>query len=268
MQSLRPLRRSTALLAGVCGMVALVTLGPAVPAVHAQTLRDQIPIVSGTALELPGARWCSAGVVLESRSWISRASPIARATRYIALAQHCGSLGNAIKVGGTVVGTITWVSPVDDLEILTVPPSTVQRPACIGASQLHHCTIPAATPKALGRIVLGSGGREQPVPVHGAGIPAVGERFCTSGAVSFVNCSYRTMDVPPAARGFVPATARSDNGRTVAPGDSGGPVASINGTIYGIILFQGHDEHAGTMGYLPIDLIAQDLGYGYDLAPA
>ncbi|MHC2186208.1 hypothetical protein ACVLV4_001861 [Rathayibacter agropyri] len=264
----RSLRRIVALLAGVCGIVALVTLGPAVPAAKAQSLRDQIPIVGGTALEVPGARWCTAGVVLESRSWVALASPAWRATRYVALARHCAPLGSDIKVDGAVVGTVTWVSSTYDLEIVTVPPSTVQRPVCVGESQLHHCTIPPATPRAVGRIILGGGGRPRAIPVRGKGIPANGERFCTTGAASFVNCSFYTVYVPPHQRDLIPAAARSYSEFGIVGGDSGGPVASTIGTIYGIILLEGYGRQAGLMAYLPIDLIFQDLGYSYDLAPA
>ncbi|AZZ56925.1 hypothetical protein [Rathayibacter iranicus] len=270
MTRLRSLRRTVvALLASVCGSVALVALGPAAPAAQAQSLREQIPIVGGTVLEVPEDRWCTAGVVLKSRSWLSLASPVGQATRYIALAKHCARLGSDISVRGTVVGTVTWVSSRYDLEIVKIPPSTVQRPVCTGASQLHHCTIPPAIPKAVGRIILlDSAGREQVVPVRGKGLPANGERFCTSGAISFVNCSFETVYVPPSARDMLPACARSRTTRSIVGGDSGGPVASTDGKIYGIILLEGYGPKAGLMGYLPIDLIFQDLGYTYDLAPA
>ncbi|MHC2186210.1 hypothetical protein ACVLV4_001863 [Rathayibacter agropyri] len=205
MQSLRSLRRIVALLAGVCGIVALVTLGPAVPTAKAQSLRDQIPIVGGTALRLPGARWCTAGAVLESRSWISLVAPIARATRYVVLAKHCAALGEEIRVGDAAVGTVTWTSTTYDVEIATIPPSTVQRPLCSGASQLHHCTIPPATPKAVGRTILDIGGGPQAIPVTRIGLPTGNEQFCTSGAFSFTDCSFHRIDYPPRRGGSRPS---------------------------------------------------------------
>ncbi|MWV29522.1 hypothetical protein [Rathayibacter iranicus] len=224
--------------------------------------------MAGTALELTGARRCTAGAVLRSRSWISRATPISRATRYIVLARHCTDLGNPIRVGGEVVGSVTWASPNYDLAIATIPPSTAQRPLCGGASQLHHCVIPSATPKAVGRIILNDGSAQRAVTIPGTGVPAVGERLCTSGSVSFVNCGFRIVDVPRSDWNPSAAATRTFNGRNVIFGDSGGPVASIGGRLYGIILFRGEPAHPGMMGYLPIYVVFQDLGYSYELAPA
>lgn len=258
-------RSRAALFAGMC-VVAL--LGPAIPTASAQSLRDQIPIMAGTALDLTGARRCTAGAVLRSRSWLSLAMPIRRATRYVVLAKHCTDLGNPIRVGGQVVGSVSWVSPEYDLALATIPPSTVQRPICHGASQLHNCTIPAATPKAVGRIILTEGSTQRDVAIPGIGVPAVGERFCTSGSVSFLNCGFQVADVPPTGWRAGAAAAHTLNGRNVIFGDSGGPVASIDGRLYGIIIFRGEPAYPGMMGYLPMSVVFQDLGYGYELAPA
>lgn len=261
-------RRTAALMLGICGLATIVTLSPAVPAATAQSLRDQIPIVAGTALELPGGRLCTAGAVLRSTSWFARTSPIGSATRYLAFAGHCASQGDTIKVAGQVAGTVTWVSSHYDLAIATIPPSTVQRPICSGASQLHHCTIPPATPRAVGRIILNRGSTQQAVPVPGAGIAAVGEHFCTSGAVSFVNCAFEVAETAPGE--FPPGelAARTTNGITLEPGDSGGPVANVSGRLYGIILSRGEDEYRDIIAYLPMDIIFQDVRYDYALAPA
>lgn len=258
-------RDAATLIAVIC---VVTLLGPVIPAANAQSLRNQIPIMAGTALGLPGARRCTAGAVLRSRSWISLATPVRRATRYVVLARHCTDLGNPITVGGEVVGSVTWASPDHDLAIATIPPSTVQRPLCSGPSQLHHCVIPSATPKAVGRIILNDGSTQRAVPIPGTGVPAVGERFCTSGSVSFVNCGFRYVDVPRRDWNPGAAAARTYNGRTVIFGDSGGPVASIGGRLYGIILFRGEPTYPGMMGYLPMYVVFQDLGYTYQLAPA
>ncbi|AZZ56926.1 hypothetical protein [Rathayibacter iranicus] len=266
MKLIRSLHGGIVFVAIVC---VLAALGPAVPAANAQSsLRNQIPIVAGTAIELPGARWCTAGAVLESRSWTSLVAPFARATRYVVMAKHCADMGEAIRVGDAEVGTVTWESTTYDVEIATVPPSAVQRPVCSGASQLHHCTIPSFTPRAVGRIVLNRGVVPQAVPVTGTGIPAADEHFCTSGAFSWTDCRFRIVDNPPNTRVVGQVTARSLSGRGVVPGDSGGPVASINGTLYGIIIVQGTGANTGLVGYLPIERIFQDLGYSYDIASA
>ncbi|MHC2186202.1 hypothetical protein ACVLV4_001855 [Rathayibacter agropyri] len=261
-------RRTTALLLGICGLATLITLTPAVPAATAQSLRDQIPVVAGTALEVQGGRLCTAGAVLRSVNWFSRASPIGSTTRYLAIPEHCADLGNTIKVGGEVVGTVTWVSSHYDLAIVMIPPSRVQRPICSGASQLHHCTIPPTTPRAVGRIVLNRGSTQQAVPIPGVGIAAVGERFCTSGAVSFVNCAFEVADTATAGLPPGELAARTTNGISLQPGDSGGPVANVSGRLYGIIISRGEDDERDIIGYLPMDIIFRDLGYDYALAPA
>ncbi|NRD08945.1 trypsin-like serine protease [Rathayibacter agropyri] len=202
---------------------------------------------------------------------MSLVAPVARATRYVVLAGHCAGLGDEITVGGQVVGTVTWKSTNHDVEIVKIPPSMISRPICSGASQLHHCTISNPTPKAVGRIILGSGPLPEAVPVRGIGVPALGERFCTSGAVSFVICSFELEEeIPPPFGTWRPdeMAARTHNGYNTVDGDSGGPVASMGGRLYGIILVGGRDRIAGIMGYLPMDVIFQDLGYEYGLAPA
>lgn len=270
MITLHSARRTVALRAGICALALAALLGQAAPAATAQSLRDQIPIVAGTSLGVEGAHRCTAGAVLQSRTWRSLVAPVARATRYVVLAGHCASLGEEITVGGQVVGTVTWISPTHDVEIAKIPPSMISRPLCSGASQLHHCTIANPTPKAVGRIILSNGSLPEALPIRGIGVPAFGERFCTSGAVSFTNCSFELEDEVPAWGTWRPdeMAARTHNGHNVVDGDSGGPVASMGGTLYGIILIGGTHRIAGIMGYLPMDVILQDLGYQYGLAPA
>lgn len=266
MTAISSARRFLALLAATC---ALALLGPAAPAATAQSLRDQIPIVAGTSLGVQGAHRCTAGAVLRSSSMMSLLSPVARATRYVVLAKHCAGLGVEVTVGDQVVGTVTWRSATHDVEVVRVAPSMVSRPLCSGSSQLHHCTISNPTPRAVGRIILSNGGLPEAIPIQGTGIPAFGERFCTSGAVSFTNCSFELEEEVPAF-GWAPdeMAARTHNGYNVVDGDSGGPVASTGGKLYGIILVGGRGQIAGIMGYLPINVIFQDLRYGYDVAPA
>ncbi|MWV29913.1 hypothetical protein [Rathayibacter iranicus] len=262
----RSLRR--ALLAGFCGTALLMSFCPAAPAANAQSIRDQIPIVAGTALRVYGSHRCTAGVVLRSRSWVSLATPIGRATRYVVLAKHCADYADPISVDGQVVGRVSWRSPTYDIELATIPPSVAQRPVCSGASQLHHCTIPPATPRAVGRIILNSNPPENAVPIVGFGVPDVGERFCTSGSISYINCVFEITDTPPGQSQSGQDFARTMNGVTLQPGDSGGPVAGVNGRLYGIISKRGRDNYRDTIGYVPMFVVMQDLGYVYELAPA
>lgn len=265
---IRSPRRATAILAGICGITALATLCPAVPSATAQSLRDQIPIVAGTALQLRGYGLCTAGAVLQPRTWLSRATPVGRATRYVVLAKHCGGLGSTVMVGDQVVGSVTWTSSTYDLAIATIPPSIVQRPICSGASQLHHCTLPDATPRAVGRVVLQRGLFPAAVPVPGFGIPAIGEHFCTSGAMSLVLCGFSSVPLPPTLWPAGAVAAGHYDGLMPIPGDSGGPVVSYTGRLYGIITSGVIDAYGGTLAYLPLPLILEELGYIYGLAPA
>lgn len=260
--------RAVALVVAICGLSTVVTLGPSGPAATAQSLRDQIPIVAGTALEVQGARLCTAGAVLRSTSLLSRARPIANATRYVVTAGHCGNVGETVKVGDSAAGTVIWASLTYDLALVKIPPSTAQRPVCSGASQLHHCTIPPATPRAVGRIILNRGSTQRAVPVPGFGIAGVGERFCTSGAVSFANCTFEIASVDPSWLSPGELAAHTTSGFTLGPGDSGGPVANISGRLYGIILSAGTEDHEGIIGYIPMSTIFHDLRYDYELAPA
>lgn len=268
MKLTRLVRRVMVLLVAVCCCATLATFGSAAPTAHAQSLRHQIPIVAGTAVGLVGARQCTVGAVLKSRTWLSLATPFRQATRYAVLAKHCTGVGRGIRVAGEVVGRVTWASSTYDVALATIPPSTVQRPLCSGASQLHRCTIPAATPRAVGRVIITNLSQPQAVPVSGTGSPSPDELFCTSGSVSFVNCGFLPAGVPPTGWGPGELAARTTNGRNVIAGDSGGPVMSIRGTLYGMIALGGYPTYPNMMGYLPIETILQDLGYEYQLAPA
>lgn len=199
---------------------------------------------------------------------MSLASSFRQATRYAVLAKHCTGLGREIRVGGEVVGTVNWASPNYDVALATIPPSRVQRPLCTGASQLHHCIIRAATPRAVGRIIITNVARPAAVPISGTGSPSPEELFCTSGAVSFVNCGFLPAGVPPSGWGTGELAARTTNGRNVMFGDSGGPVMSIGGTLYGMIVLGGYPTYPDMMGYLPVETIFQDLDDEYGLAPA
>ncbi|PPI52137.1 hypothetical protein C5D35_10515 [Rathayibacter toxicus] len=255
-------------------VLTVATLFIGAPPAQAQSLREQIPMMAGTALSVPGYRQCTVGAVLTKRSAFSMLTPTGRATRYLLIAKHCAPYkGAEIKLDETTIGTVSWLSATYDAELVKVAPSTTQRPICTGASQLHNCFIPSATPRAVGKVILNSGSTQAAVPVPGTGLPAPGERFCTSGSVTFVNCSYEATGVPP--EGWDPGelAARTNGRYNVLPGDSGGPVASIGGRLYGIIVQQGHGAHdrhnyQGLMGYLPIDTVLQDLSWTYALAPA
>ncbi|MWV29528.1 hypothetical protein [Rathayibacter iranicus] len=264
----RSLRRRVALLAALCVMATLTSLWTTTTAANAVDLRDQIPIVAGTGLELQGGRQCAVGAVLKSRNWMSFATPYRQATRYAVMAKHCVWVGAEVELWGRNVGTVTWESPTYDFALVTIRPSTAQRPVCSGASQLHHCTIPAATPRAVGRIIIDSPSGPRSVPISGIGSPTPGERFCTSGSITNVNCGFHPAGVPPTGWEAGQLAARSTNGRNVAPGDSGAPVMSIGGTLYGIVIQAGYPLHRDLLAYLSIHAIFQDLDNAYAIAPA
>ncbi|PWJ65326.1 hypothetical protein B0H03_103173 [Rathayibacter iranicus NCPPB 2253 = VKM Ac-1602] len=261
-------RRILALVAGACCATALAVFAPALPAANAESLRDRIPIMAGTALELPDHQQCTAGPVLRSRSLISRLTYLGAATRYVILPKHCAPEGAIVRVAGQIVGRVTWTSPRYDIGIVTVPPSTVQRPVCSGPSQLHHCTVPTATPKAVGRVILSRGQLQGTVPLSQTGEPSSGERFCISGAVTFTSCGFGFSDAAPVALPSGALGARSYDGHLPEHGDSGGPVISVHGTLYGIIICRATRADTIILGYLPIAFVLREIGENYELAPA
>ncbi|AND15635.1 trypsin-like serine protease [Rathayibacter tritici] len=249
-----------------------VTLGMlsagAAPASAVSEFREQIPIQAGSHVAIGRFR-CTVGAVLISTTWYGSMGPSARATRYIVTAGHCGHVGDPVRVNlQGIIGSVIWESPILDAEIARIDPIAENNFGCDPSSALHRCTIATAyTRRATGRIFLfDNGGRYASLPVTGMGVPGVNEVFCTSGAYSGVNCSWGIHPLPPGSPPYILGARTFRN--QVEDGDSGGPVASRSGTLYGIISDGTYpkDPDPDFMTYVPLSRILQAQP-GYTLAP-
>ncbi|AZZ50183.1 hypothetical protein C5C31_10940 [Rathayibacter rathayi] len=251
-------------------MIVAALVGSATPASAQDQVRARFPIVAGTALTLPGGHECTVGAVLSRVGAGSLVSQYVAATRYIVLAKHCSSgIGSNIGLNHENVGSVVWVSETNDVELAVIPPYTSPaRRACFGSIQ--SCFAGSAVePRATGKVVMSTRGGERAVPMRPPGTPAPGERFCTSGAETGVNCNWVSEASRPANWGHTEGRmARSTNAQGLDHGDSGGPVISQDGRLYGIIQRAGLMEYLNFMQYIPIEQVLSQIGSQYTLAPA
>jgi hypothetical protein len=231
--------------------------------------RDRLPVVAGSELGMAGKR-CTAGAVLYQSDRSARSTPELDATRYVVTAAHCGGVGTAVTVGGQYAGEVTYVSPRWDFSLITVKPDSRQLRHCsVSTSGVPSCYyLPVYTPRARGAIEKSGQGAlySAQVPVPGSGAPQGHEDFCASGNVSGWYCGFHTVANPPGLEvQGCDRTAQSFSGR-IMRGDSGGPVSSTSGRIYGVIVATGPDgtRFRNDLYYLSIDTILRELpGYGF-----
>lgn len=255
--------RLTLALAGVLLLVAAF-VGVAIPANAQDSARTRTPIVAGTIVTGPRGNICTVGAVLKRNGPGSNLSPFIRAVRYLVLAKHCApQIGAAVFFNSVHIGTVSWMSASDDVELVQVAPSITLPQGCF--SSINGCFIGSiARPRAVGQVIMRVGGSEAPVPMRPPATPAMGERFCTSGSTTGVNCYWML----PGGRGINPAA----QGFAVNPlgldfGDSGGPVISQQGQLYGIIQRGGMEGFWAFMRYMPIDQLFRQLDHEFDIAP-
>ena len=263
-----------AALALVAASVTAVTLGSGTA--QAATGRQQLPIVAGTELAFEGG-WCTAGLVLQANGVWSNLIQYRAATRYVLTAGHCGDSGDSVRVEtdyeDVVAGTVTWKSDVSDLALVEVPPGQTRREQCSVSSFGEVCSIVVDYyPRATGDVILNTaasniGGGRQTRAVAGTGTPGTDEVFCTSGMTTNVLCTWSAVDhsIRNQPAGAVYAETSASN---VVSGDSGGPVVSRSGTVYGIIIGPGRPTSSITtfMAYTTIGQFFSEQS-GYSLAP-
>lgn len=237
--------RSTYRLLGAsaaCG-VAAASLLLASPAHAVDPQRETLPVVAGTVLQMPNRTDCTAGLVLQcnrSTSFFNLLTASRRATRYVLTAAHCAPMGASVSVGGIPIGTVTWKSTISDLELITVAPRNSRYQHCtIGSHREPVCHIYVdSEPRALGRVILASLRTRTitGVPVTGVGgTPPDDEEFCTSGKVTGLSCGWSNSPFPP---GITPRTgekAATSINTVLVGGDSGSPVSSADGHVYGLV---------------------------------
>jgi hypothetical protein len=245
------------------------------PASATTDLRVSAPVMAGSLITYGGTRaQCTAGAVLTYDGYLGLISAKDRATRYILTAGHCGTLHQGVIIGRTTPGTVTWVSPDSDLELITVEPEVHVEPRC-DHSSLYGSTCYVAnryTPRAVGRVALTTAGSpgERDIPMQALGTPGADETFCSSGQVTLSRCVWRFFlgretPFPSRFAGVVRAVTGPGNG--VRPGDSGGPVVDRQGTLYGIIATSQSVHAFDLLGYTPIRAFFRQQP-GYALAPA
>lgn len=254
-------------------VASLIVFSSGQHAFAAGPIRQSLPIVAGTKLAYPGGSSCTAGLVLRWTGALSNLTTYQRAVRYVLTAGHCGGVDTEVKVADVSVGKVIWKSGKYDLALIRVEPSATRHAVCSAPSSGISCSIAVDyTPRAVNKIILPSlhTRSEEPIPVTGTGAPSANEVFCTSGAATGVMCTWGKEHVAGWAHPIENDTFHyaETYSRNIVQGDSGGPVASAAGTVYGIIAEFGRPEtHADTsMRYHSIDQFFSEQP-GYALAP-
>lgn len=231
--------------------------------------RDITPIVAGTKLEFPTSN-CTAGLVVKRTGAFNNFTEYRRALRFVVTSGHCGNVNDTVKVGGRSVGKMIWKSNINDLSLVQIEPNYRHLRYCSAPSTGLTCSIVNRyDPIALGKVILPSLRTRSitAVPVIGTGSPANNEVFCTSGKTTGVICTWGKVQVP----GWMQTRSKSAEsfGPNIQAGDSGGPVVSHSGTVYGIIESQGdaRSNYPNHMIYVPISNFFAEQP-GYELAPS
>ncbi|AZZ49483.1 hypothetical protein [Rathayibacter rathayi] len=247
-------------------VLALSAIGAFAPPASAQVpIRLQTPIVAGSTVVTSSGR-CTVGAVLMRYGAGSFRSPIAAATRYLVVAKHCADhIGRQFFMNGVLIGSVTWMSGTNDVELVQVPPEVPSAQACPS----YGCFVDRVPrPRAVGQVILGPPNREARVSMLAPGSPAPGEPFCTSGSTTNTNCNWVSEPVrPPYWRSTEGLLARSTNATGIEAGDSGGAVVSQQGTFYGIIQRGGRFLDPNLMQYLPAAEIFRQIEGTYGIAP-
>ena len=241
--------------------------------------RTELPVVAGTRVRLGEGGDCTVGVVLTKRpGYFEYFDPKFRATRFGIIAGHCAHrVGEAVLVGRTVVGSVVSRDPHIDVSLFKIEPERHGHYDCHPTSFGPHCFGVNFTysPRGFGKVILRPGERQAStaIPMTGTGVPTIAEQYCISGSTSGLDCRFSEASIPPDSawtRSNVPRAA-FNQWHNVQPGDSGGPVVSVNGKFYGIVTDAGHllrsdSRFEDLTGYVPAGLVFQ-YARGYSIAP-
>ncbi|QIS42701.1 trypsin-like serine protease [Clavibacter capsici] len=263
----RPVRsRLLALVAALAAVVALGAVGTA-PANAEPGDRFTLPVIAGSKIDSSNGT-CTVGAVFVARRWYLMLTPYQRATRYILTAAHCGPMYSTVHVGAAAIGTVDWISPHrSDIELIRVSPQPDERTLYCRS---HHSSpafcspIQTYTPRANGQVFMPSRGRVGRQPIQGTAEPT--GRFCTSGFVSGVRCTYHPVSLPRGVqtRWRHVSAGETDEHDAFAGGDSGAPVVSYGHQLLGIV--SGKTENNQYLLYTSIDQVLAELP-AYVLAP-
>lgn len=276
---------TTKVMAAIVGAVVIgalmasnVALASPAQAAPNYAVRRSVPVQAGTEIIFPGAhsgpasspdRVCTAGPVMRATGILSRISPYLRAVRYVVTAGHCASaVGQHVRVGETDIGTVSWISNQSDLALVRVEPTSTRRTQCFHTSGgFPRCAINVIwNPRAVGRVIFdyNRSGHEASLAVVGSGAPTAREQFCASGRSSGSLCAFETVVVAPNSKVPAHTTIAQSYDSNMATGDSGGPVLSRGGRIYGVLTDVGNPDGTGEglIGYVAISqFFAERSGY-------
>lgn len=249
-------------------LVIAAVLGVATPANAEDPVRLRMPIVAGTRLIGPLGNACTVGAVLKRNGPGALLSPFMGAVRYLVLAKHCApELNMEFAVNSVVVGRVSWISATDDVELVQVAPEVTPPQGC--HSSINGCFLNSlARPRAVGQVILRTLGGERPVRMLPPVSPARGERFCTSGSTTGVNCNWGVYEGGTRCwRMEGTAQAFAFNAQGIDVGDSGGPVVSEEGHFIGVIQRGGGRGQENVMQYMPAADLLLQLDHEFDIAP-
>ncbi|CAQ01378.1 trypsin-like peptidase domain-containing protein [Clavibacter sepedonicus] len=249
---------------------ALVLTTGAAPASAVSPLRLATPVMAGSQIRNASGYKCTAGAVLKYDRWTTYFNSWEGATRYVVTAAHCGDLNENVTLGSSVPGKVIWRDELHDLELIVVSPSTERAAVCSHTSAGEYCRIVLTYhPQAVGRIITRDDNtwREQRTPLVATGEPD-DRVFCVSAIRAGVACGLVRTTTPAAIAAVHPGIrAAEDRSLDVQPGDSGGPVMSRSGTLYGFVSGGGIYGGVRKIDYMPWSVFAH-LQPNYVLAPA
>lgn len=266
-------RMSRKLMAAAVAAAVLSSLVIATPSQAVDgPVRRALPIKAGTSLTFIGTNTgpfhssdtiCTAGAVLFYNRFLFRIRPYDRAVRYVLTAKHCGSMNQLVRVGDVQVGKVTWVSPTSDLELVRIEPDYSRSRNCYSTSAGPRCgIIQSYSPRAVGQVILAQNriGQESTIPMRGSGTPAAGQKFCTTGQTTGIICDFQSVRTPAVVHLQPYELSAVTSSINNTSGDSGGPVVSPSGTIYGIEVASFPADHAQYSNYMAYIPIAHALG--------
>lgn len=239
----------------------------------ADFMRTVQPVIAGTQIHTELGT-CTVGLILKGSGFLSNVTAYQKAVRYGVTAGHCvKNMKSDVRVGDTSVGKFVWKSQETDLALFRIEPVAKRYTHCTAPSTGLNCSINYVyEPRALGNIFLGSlrSRSLSAVPVIGTGSPGRNEVFCTSGSNSGVICAWGVL--PPNVAFAQPSgheQIAESYTATVLPTDSGGPVSSSSGVVYGIIVAMGNKNTSSEtrMNYVPIQEFFKEQK-AYELAPS
>ncbi len=185
---------------------------------------------------------------------------------------HCGNVGDHVKVNGDDIGQVSWKSTISDLLIIEVPPLSERIHVCYIAPYGPHCIFShRITPRAIGQVLtynLRAGGLGGvPITNFRDGVPDSVANFCTSVITTDVNCTWSKYQLPTHLITYAGEHGAITAGTPIALGDSGCPVYTPDGLVYGVHTSNYGITRPGVMTYISAGEFMVETNDRYDLAP-